>query len=245
MNWELFYLICFAIGFVFSVLSFLAGTLHLPLPKHFHFGGMGHGGAGGHAGVAHGAGHGVGHGPVAHGPAAGHASTGHAPGHSPAKSGSRGSRGSDFPLVNPMTMAAFLTWFGGTGYLLEHLRHIWVFAGLIFSSLAGLIGAGIVFLFVAKVLMAHDYALDPLDYEMVGVLGRTSCSIRPEGTGEIIFIQQGARKACAARCEGEETLPKGLEVVVTRYERGVAYVKPWTELADSAGIPTEQEQINE
>lgn len=245
MNWELFYLICFVIGFVFSVLSFLAGTLHLPLPKHFHFGGMGHGGAGGHAGVAHGVGHGVGHGPVAHGPAAGHA-PGHGTAQGQVKSGSRGSRGGDFPLVNPMTMAAFLTWFGGTGYLLEHLRHIWVFAGFVFSSLAGLIGASIVFLFVAKVLMAHDYALDPLDYEMVGVLGRTSCSIRPEGTGEIIFIQQGARKACAARCEGEETLPKGLEVVVTRYERGVAYVKPWTELADSAGIPTEeQEQINE
>lgn len=241
MTWELFYLICFAIGFVFSVLSFLAGTMHLPLPKHFHFGGMGHAG-GAHLHIGHGAA--GGHGPVGHG-----ATGGHAPGHGAAqgqvKSGSRGGRGADFPLVNPMTMAAFLTWFGGTGYLLEHLRHIWVFAGLVFSSLAGLIGAAIVFLFVAKVLMAHDYALDPLDYEMVGVLGRTSCSIRPEGTGEIIFIQQGARKACAARCEGEETLPKGLEVVVTRYERGVAYVKPWTELADSAGIPTEQEQINE
>lgn len=234
MTWELFYLICFAIGFVFSVLSFLAGTMHLPLPKHFHFGGMGHAG-GGHLHIGHGA-------------AGGHA-PGHAPGHSAArgqvKTGSRGPRGSDFPVLNPMTTAAFLTWFGGTGYLLEHLRHIWVFAGLVLSSLAGLVGAAIVFLFVAKVLMAHDYALDPLDYEMVGVLGRISGSIRPEGTGEIIFIQQGARKACAARSESGESLPKGLEVVVTRYERGVAYVKPWTELADSAGIPTEQEQINE
>jgi membrane protein implicated in regulation of membrane protease activity len=243
MTWEFFYLICFVIGFVFSVLSFLAGTMHLPFAKHFHFGGMAHGshaGLGGHATVAHAP---VGsHGPVGHG-----AAGSHAPAHGSAAKGQirSGGRGSDFPFLNPMTLAAFLTWFGGTGYLLEHLRHIWVFAGLGLSAIAGLAGASIVFLFVAKVLMARDYTLDPMDYEMVGVLGRISSSIRPEGTGEIIFIQQGSRRGCAARTESGESLPKGLEVVVTRYEKGVAYVKPWTELADSAGIPTEQEQTKE
>jgi hypothetical protein len=227
MSWELFYLICFIAGFVFSVLSFLSGAmhLHLPIPKHFHFGG------GGHAGAGHGAGH---------GPVRGHAPAGH--GHAPA---AKGHGGGHFPIVNPMTLAAFLTWFGATGYLMEHFRHIWVLGGLVLSSLAGMTGASIVFWFVAKVLMAHDYTLDPLDYEMVGVLGRVSGIIRSEGTGEIIFIQQGARKCSAARSESGESLPKGLEVVVTRYEHGIAYVRPWSELADSAGIPGEQEQMKE
>lgn len=221
MNWELFYLICFAVGFLFSVLSFLAGAthLHLAVPKHFHLGT-------GHISV---------HAPAGPGHGQGTAARGH----------TKSSGGARFPLVNPMTLAAFLTWFGGTGYLLEHLRHIWVFAGLVLSSLAGLAGASIVFLFVAKVLMAHDYALDPLDFEMVGILGRVSSSIRPDGTGEIIFIQQGSRKGCAARSESGESMPKGLEVVVTRYEQGIAYVRPWSELADSAGIPTDQEQTNQ
>lgn len=224
MSWELFYLICFAAGFLFSLLSFLSGTMHLPLAKHFHLGGIGHAGGHGHIG--------------------GHVSGGQAPGHVATAKGhiKSGVRGSEFPLMNPMTLAAFLTWFGGTGYLLERFRHIWVLAGLMFSSLAGLVGASIVFFFVAKVLMAHDYTLDPLDYEMVGVLGRLGSPIRRGGTGEILFIQQGARKGCAARSESGESLPKGLEVVVTRYDHGVAYVRPWTELADEAGIPTEQEQ---
>lgn len=223
-NWELFYLICFVAGFLFSLLSFLSGTMHLhvQVPKHFHVGGIGHG------------------------PVSSHGSAGHAPGHGTAAKGQvkSSTKGSHFSFINPMTLAAFLTWFGGTGYLLEHLRHIWVFAGLVVSSLAGVVGASIVFLFVAKVLMAHDYTLDPLDYEMVGVLGRISNSIRSEGTGEIIFVQQGTRRGCAARSENGESLPKGLEVVVTRYEHGIAYVRPWTELADSAGIPTEEEQTN-
>src|SRR5215472_11164844 len=103
MNWELFYLICFVVGFAFTAISFLSGTLHF----HFHFPGhvhtVGHG-----TGSAHGTSHGSGQGTGAH-----------------------------FPFFNPMTLAAFLTWFGGTGYLLEHLRHIWVFAGLLLSSVAG------------------------------------------------------------------------------------------------------------
>jgi hypothetical protein len=111
----------------------------------------------------------------------------------------------------------------------------------------GLTGAGLIFLFVAKVLMAHDYSLDPLDYEMVGVLGSVSSSVRPNGTGEMIFEQDGGRKACAARSEVGENLMKGEEVVVTRYESGIAYVRRWEDLANAAGVLPEekkQESIN-
>ena len=135
-----------------------------------------------------------------------------------------------------MTMAAFLTWFGGTGYLLVHLRHIWIFAGLVLASLVGLLAAAAVFVFVAKVLMANDEDTDPLDYEMVGVLGRISVPVRVNGTGELIFEQQGVRKPSAARGEHGEALAKGEEVVVTRYERGVAYVRRWEELANQGQI---------
>ena len=130
-----------------------------------------------------------------------------------------------------MTMAAFLTWFGGTGYLLVHLRHIWIFAGLVVATLAGAIAASIVFGFVAKFLMANDQDNDPLDYDMIGVLGRISVPVRIDGTGEIIYEQQGVRKPCAAKSDLGEVLAKGQEVVVTRYERGVAYVRRWDDLA--------------
>lgn len=206
MNWELFYLICFVVGFAFSLISFLSGTLHLHvhLPKHLHFGGSSHG-----AGHSHGARGGV--------------------------------KGAHFSFLNPMTFAAFLTWFGGAGYLLVHLRHIWVYAGLALASLAGLIAAGLVFWFVAKVLMANERDLDPLDYDMIGVLGYVSSTIRSGGTGEMIFVQLGVRKPCAARSESGDPLAKGEEVVVTRYEQGIAYVRRWDELAEAPGVSPKQE----
>jgi membrane protein implicated in regulation of membrane protease activity len=220
MNWELFYLICFVVGFAFTAISFLSGTLHF----HFHFPGHVHVPT-----LGHGAGHGGGHAP-------GHGGAGaHGPGHG---------SGAHFPFFNPMTLAAFLTWFGGAGYLLVHLRHIWVFAGLVLASLSGLTGASIVFFFVAKVLMAHDRDLNPLDYEMVGVLGKVSVSIRTNGTGEIIFAQEGVRRTCAARSEEGYPFAKGDEVLVTRYERGIAYVQRWDDLEAPAASTRQETKTN-
>jgi membrane protein implicated in regulation of membrane protease activity len=204
MNWELFYLICFVVGFAFTAVSFLSGTLHF----HFH--------------LPHGNFHGAGH--------AGHAG------------GTSHGQGGSFPVFNPMTIAVFLAWFGGAGYLAVHFRHIWVFAGLVIATLAGLVGASIVFLFAAKYLMAHEHTMDPADYEMTGVLGRISGTIRKGGTGEIIFEQEGARKACAARSEEQQELKRGEEVIVTRFDKGVAYVRRWSDMAGEVGILPEEEE---
>ena len=226
MTLETFYLICFIAGFLFSVFSFLSGftRVHFHVPHAHGAGGVGHGGHGGFHGT-HGANGTHGHGGTAH-------------------HGSHGKmKGGHFPFINPMTMAAFLTWFGGVGYLTEH-RHWVLLTGLGVATLAGLAGAGIVFWFVAKVLMAEDYTMDPADYEMVGVLGRICSGIRENGTGELLYVQMGKRKVCAVRSEGGEALSKGEEVVVTKYERGVAYVRRWDDLARDHGVLPEHETSN-
>jgi len=188
MNWELFYLICFIVGFVFSTLSFLTGTLHLHVPAKWH---MQIGNDGFHV----------------HGVAA---------------------------FFNSFTLMAFLTWFGGMGYLLTRYSSIWIGFALLLASVAGLIGAAVVGWFFARVLMKHDVGIDPAEYEMTGVLGRVSSSIRGGGTGEIVFEQVGIRRSCGARSEDGLPITKGTEVVVTRFERGIAYVRTWDEIAGEA-----------
>jgi len=191
MNWELFYLVCFFLGFALSLISFVAGGVHLHLPTklHFHFGG-----------------HGV-----------------------PKLGGHTGSGG--VSIFNTFSLMAFLAWFGGMGYLLMHYSSVGVWLGFLLASLTGLFGALIVFLFLAKVLLPHDRAINQADYEMVGVLGRVNSSIRPGGTGEIVFTLAGTRRCCGARSEDGSAFERGREVVVTRFERGIAYVRGWDELA--------------
>ena len=192
MNWELFYLICFIVGFVFSTLSFLTGTLHLHLPVKWHL----HVGSDGFH---------------THGIAS---------------------------FFNSLTLVAFLTWFGGMGYLLSHYSSIWIGFALLLATLAGLIGAAIVGWFFARVLMKHDVGIDPAEYDMTGVLGRVSSSIRGGGTGEIVFEQVGTRRSCGARSEDGLPIAKGTEIVVTRYERGIAYVRTWDEISGEADAKT-------
>jgi hypothetical protein len=88
-----------------------------------------------------------------------------------------------------------------------------------------------VFWFVAKLLMGSDRDLDPADYDLIGALGRLSTNIREGGTGEMIFSQQGSRRSIGARNDVGGAIPKGTEVVITRYEKGIAYVRRWDELA--------------
>src|SRR5262249_1514886 len=112
------------------------------------------------------------------------------------------------------------------------------------ASAAGLVGASIVFFFVAKFLMTEDHTLDPADFDMIGVLGKVSGTIRKDGTGEIIFAQMGLRKACPARSDESIEIGRGEEVVVTKYESGVAYVRRWNEMAERVGIlPEEKENL--
>jgi membrane protein implicated in regulation of membrane protease activity len=140
-----------------------------------------------------------------------------------------GGRGSLSPF-NFGTVAAFLAWFGGTGYLLERYANIWIYLGLFVSVMSGLGGAAIVFWFLLK-MASFEVPLDPADYDMVGVLGHVASPIRPGGTGELIYERNGARCGAAARCEDGVEIPRGTEVVITRFEKGIAYVRRWDEIS--------------
>jgi membrane protein implicated in regulation of membrane protease activity len=154
----------------------------------------------------------------------GHFHIGHA--HGPAMKGG-------VSPFNFATMMAFLAWFGGAGYLLsmhEAALGMWI---VLLATLFGFFGGAIVFLFLAKVLMRDSGELDPADYDKIGVLGQITNPIRQGGTGELVYEQEGVRQVCGARSDSGDPIAKGIEVVVTRYEKGIAYVRRWDELEGS------------
>jgi membrane protein implicated in regulation of membrane protease activity len=209
MTWSDFYLTCFAIGFLLSAVSFIGGGLrwHLHLPHVPH--------GGGHVGGGH---VGTGHSTIPHA-GGGNGATAHA------------GRPAAMSPFNFVTLTAFLAWFGGTGYLITRFSSLWFALGLLIAMAAGLFGAAIVFLVLTRVLISHEENMDSADYEMVGVLGRVSMPVRENGTGEIIYSQAGTRRTCGARSENGSAIEKGAEVMVARYEKGIAYVKRWEEIS--------------
>jgi len=214
MTWQTFYLGAFLLGFLLAAITLLAGFVHLPVGHGLH--------------LPHGGFHG--HGP---GPAGGHAS-GPSAGHggAPVTAGASGHAHAR-PTMSPLNFAtamAFLAWFGAAGYLATSRAHVAWLVSLAVATSAGLLGAGVVFGFLTKVLARHESTLDPADYEMVGTLARIIVPIREGGTGEISFSHGRTRHCSGARSDGAgkpAVLPKGAEVVVTRYEKGIAYVRPF------------------
>ncbi len=232
-----FYLTCFAVGFLFVLVSLLLGvghdTLHLP--------GMPHGDAGGgDTGV-------VGHDLASHDPAAlvgldggfGH-------GASPANGG-EGSHTAGGPNgtttghhtenhgvspFNLMTIMAFLTWFGGAGYVLRVYTGLLEILSLVGAILVGLAGGAIVFYLLARVFIPNQRFLDPADYRMEGTVARVTVPIHPGLVGEIVYTMAGTQRSDGARSIEGKTIDRGTEVVVVSYDKGIAYVEPWSSFVE-------------
>jgi hypothetical protein len=131
---------------------------------------------------------------------------------------------------NAAAVTAFLAWFGGGGLLLERLTP-WslplVGGG---ATVIGLCGGALINS-VIDALARRESLAESLT--MTGVVARTVVPIRAgDGTGEIVFTHAGTRRVSGARSESGQEIPKGTEVVVTRYEKGIAYVATWKELTE-------------
>jgi membrane protein implicated in regulation of membrane protease activity len=193
MTWSDFYLLCFLVGFLLSVLSFLAGAVHLHLPFKIHlpFHSAHHAGAGASHSVLRG--------------------------------------GTHISWFNASSAMAFLAWFGGAGYLLTRHAHLLAVISLLLATLAGLAAGWVVFRFMVKLVSSNDAPMKNEDYRIEGLLGTITMPIRESGTGEIIFAMAGVRRCAGARTDDGKAIEKGAEVVIERYEKGIAYVKRWEE----------------
>lgn len=218
------FLYTFIFGLIFTVVSLLLGGVHIG-----GFGGHGHVGHVGDAG-------GVGDGHVHIG--AGHDSIGHKAdihvgGH---HSGNGDTSGTDsIGVLNMPTIMAFLTWFGGAGYIFSRT---FPFGGVILVPMAlasGLFGGAIMFTILSRLLWPMmSKPMNRADFYLPGTPARVVSSIRAGGVGEIVYSKAGSRFTAGARNVDEQPIARDTEVVIIKYERGVAYVRPVKDILDEA-----------
>lgn len=221
MDWlSSIFLGCFIFGLVFTVASFLLGGLG-------HLGGMDGAGAGGH--IGHGD---LGHGDLGHGAHGGHdlhtGSDNNTPGHAHNEAGG-------LSWLNFSALIVFVTWFGGAGFVLVSLG----LPGLLAVPLAlvgGVIGYFAILLFFSKVLYASQTPyMQARDYNLTGTVARVSSPIFEHGTGEIIYTKFGTVRSAPARSLNGQPFVKESQVVILRYENGVAFVEDLDKMLADAG----------
>lgn len=136
--------------------------------------------------------------------------------------------------LNVSAILAFLSWFGGVGYVVRNGLGWFAPVALLIGLFAGVAGGAAVTWFLRKVIAPADKAMDPHDYELPGTLARVTSSIRADGTGEIVYEQQGYRQVSAARGLDGAAVARGVEVVILETRAGIAYVQPWTDLIEES-----------
>jgi membrane protein implicated in regulation of membrane protease activity len=155
---------------------------------------------------------------------------GHDVGHGADHGADHGAFGHFSGLFNVSSILAFITWFGGVGYVARNGLGLWTWVAVVLGVAGGLIGASVISWFLIGFLRKNSQEMNPRDWDQIGVIGHVSSSIRPSGYGEIVYEQNGVRQVAAARADGDQAIPRNTEVVVLRVEKGVAIVEPFDSL---------------
>jgi hypothetical protein len=136
--------------------------------------------------------------------------------------------GKPSPILNPPTVAALLTGFGASGYLLV-TRTALGFAAIIAiaSVTAAAVLTGMIFL-MAKWALRENANATPLEKEEIhGQVAVVSRTITPDAPGEITYEAWGQTHVLPAETIDGSTVPEGADVVIETLENGVARIELW------------------
>jgi hypothetical protein len=147
-------------------------------------------------------------------------------------------------VLNMPTIMSFLTWFGGAGYLFRQSLGVGAFLAIPLALITGVVGGGIMFGLLARVLYPMmSKPMSSADYSKPGTPARVVSSIREGGVGEIVYTKRGSRFTSGARSMDASAIAKGAEVVIIKYERGIAYVQDVNKLLEGAGSVEEEARV--
>lgn len=212
MEWSglaIFYLICFGVGFLFALIGAIFGEIgaHGGLEIGGHDIDVGHG-----VELDHGldVGHEIGVG--GHEIAAG----GFEPGH-------------DMPtahVLNTITIATFLAFFGLAGLLT-----VWVFRmpaalSLAFSLPLGLFIAAMQFLLWVKVFIKAQASSEATMSDILGCEAEVGASIPSGHVGQINYTIRGSRFTAPAVSSDDTEIPRGSRVVIVNVRGNTFVVRP-------------------
>jgi membrane protein implicated in regulation of membrane protease activity len=133
--------------------------------------------------------------------------------------------------LNFGVILAFITWFGGIAYLARNGLSIPLLLSLLIGIAGGVLG-GMAIYRLLRLVRSKETVLRAEDYRLPGVIARVTSSIRENGTGEVVYVQQGVRQVAAARSTDGTAIPRGAEVVILRSEKGIVYVDLWENLME-------------
>ncbi len=211
MNMTNVYLFCLSLGFVFTVVGAIVGSL----------------GGGDADGVDGADGDGA---DVAHEYGEG--------GHGDAEGTDGG--GLHLPLLSPTVISCYAACFGGSGLIYQYLfgvDRLWLHFPLA-GATGFILGVAVAYAMwkLTTTFSAHRTAREA---DAIGATAEVTVSIPETGVGEVAFISGGTRQATMARSADGRAYKQGPPVRIVRLAEGTAYVSDLPQLGTVSTVSNE------
>jgi hypothetical protein len=135
--------------------------------------------------------------------------------------GDVGGGGIDAPDVavsplSPITIATFVTTFGGVGALSLQVFNVDPRMSLIWAVASGLGTAGLMYLFVSQFLVRSQASSEMRRSDLIGLEAEVTVPIGESSPGQVTYVTKAGRMSSMARSADGRPIPRGTFVTIVR-----------------------------
>jgi membrane protein implicated in regulation of membrane protease activity len=118
--------------------------------------------------------------------------------------------------LSPITVATFITTFGGVGIITTQLFNVRPEMSLVYATVGGLGVAGIMYAFVSQFLVRSQGSTVVGRSELVGLQGEVTVPIGETTPGQVSYVTKSGRMKSMARSLDGSAIPRGEFVRIVR-----------------------------
>lgn len=128
--------------------------------------------------------------------------------------------------LSPITIATFITTFGGVGALCTQLFGVDPRFSLLWATGGGLGTAGLMYLFVSQFLIRSQASSELRHGELIGMQGEVTVPIGERAPGQVTYVTRSGRMSSMARSVDGRAIPRGQFVEIVRTIGPQVLVRP-------------------
>ena len=128
--------------------------------------------------------------------------------------------------LSPITIASFVTSFGGIGVLATQFFGVDARLSLLWATLGALLISAVMFLFYSQVLIRAQGSSEVRRADIVGLEAEVTVPIGADTLGQVTYITKSGRMNSTARSATGQPIPRGQLVQIVRVVGPQALVRP-------------------
>lgn len=128
--------------------------------------------------------------------------------------------------LSPITIATFVTTFGGVGLITTQFFGVDGRWSLLWALGSGLALAGLMYVVVSQFLIGSQGSSEVKAAELVGIDAEVTVPIGTQNPGQVVYVTKSGRMTSMARSATGEPIPRGEFVTIVRVQGPQVLVRP-------------------